>query len=158
MDWQTVCQDPHLQNLPYKVELNEWGQVVMSPASNRHSLLQFAIAKLLDRCTASGKTLVECSVDTPKGTKVADVAWMSDRFFDSFREETPYPQAPEICIEIKSPANSKAEIEEKIELYLSRGALEVWICYADGRLEFYTREGQLKTSRQVPQFPVRVNY
>ena len=26
MDWQEVCRDPLLQNLPFKIELNEWGR------------------------------------------------------------------------------------------------------------------------------------
>ena len=30
MQWAEVLQDPSLQDLPYKIELNEWGQVVMS--------------------------------------------------------------------------------------------------------------------------------
>ena len=36
MNWQEVCDDPHLQDLPYKVELNRFGQILMSPASNEH--------------------------------------------------------------------------------------------------------------------------
>ena len=30
MQWAEVLRDPSLQDLPYKIELNEWGQVVMS--------------------------------------------------------------------------------------------------------------------------------
>ncbi len=40
-------------------------------------------------------------------------------------KKTPYPKAPEICVEVKSPANSKIEMDEKIRLYLEKGALEV---------------------------------
>ena len=31
MQWQDICDDKLLQDLPYKVELNQWGQIVMSP-------------------------------------------------------------------------------------------------------------------------------
>ena len=34
MNWQEVCEDRSLQDLPFKIELNEYGQIVMSPASN----------------------------------------------------------------------------------------------------------------------------
>lgn len=34
MKWQEVCEDKALQDLPYKIELNRWGQIVMSPAKN----------------------------------------------------------------------------------------------------------------------------
>ena len=41
MKWDEVCKYPLLQDLPYKVELNEWGNIVMSPASNRQGNLSF---------------------------------------------------------------------------------------------------------------------
>ena len=41
MKWDEVCKDTLLQDLPYKVELNEWGNIVLSPASNRHGNLSF---------------------------------------------------------------------------------------------------------------------
>ncbi len=31
MNWQEVCEHPSLQNLPFKLELNEVGKVIMSP-------------------------------------------------------------------------------------------------------------------------------
>lgn len=33
MEWSKVCEDKILQNLPYKIELSEWGNIVMSPVS-----------------------------------------------------------------------------------------------------------------------------
>ena len=44
MQLSEVLNDPSLKNLPYKIELNEYGQIVMSPASNKHGLLQAEIA------------------------------------------------------------------------------------------------------------------
>ena len=40
--WREVVDNPYLRDLPFKLELNEDGKVefAMSPASNRHSLLQ----------------------------------------------------------------------------------------------------------------------
>ena len=31
MQWHEVCEHPSLQNLPFKIELNERGQILMSP-------------------------------------------------------------------------------------------------------------------------------
>ncbi len=31
MTWEEVCDDPRLQDLPYKIELNQWGNIEMSP-------------------------------------------------------------------------------------------------------------------------------
>ncbi len=33
MKWQDVLLDKTLQDLPYKIELNEYGKIEMSPAS-----------------------------------------------------------------------------------------------------------------------------
>jgi hypothetical protein len=40
MNWQEVCEDKSLIDLPYKIELNRWGQIVMSPADYQHSSFQ----------------------------------------------------------------------------------------------------------------------
>ena len=37
MDWREVIENPSLRNLPFKIETNEWGQIVMTPATVRHS-------------------------------------------------------------------------------------------------------------------------
>ena len=42
--WNEVLRDPSLQDLPYKIELNAWGKVEMSPASHRHGGLQAELA------------------------------------------------------------------------------------------------------------------
>jgi hypothetical protein len=36
MNWQAVCADPHLRNLLFKIELNEYGQVVIGSQENSH--------------------------------------------------------------------------------------------------------------------------
>ena len=38
MDWLEVCQNKALQDLPFKIELNEWGQITMTPASNNAAM------------------------------------------------------------------------------------------------------------------------
>lgn len=54
MTWQDVLEHPSLQDLPFKIELNEWGQIVMSPASNRHGNLQAEFALLLKQALPEG--------------------------------------------------------------------------------------------------------
>lgn len=36
--WQEICADPNLQDLPYKIELNKSGYIVMTPAKMRLKL------------------------------------------------------------------------------------------------------------------------
>jgi len=80
MNWPEVLADPILRDLPYKIELNEHGSIVMTPASNRHGLLRVRLANCLSQLVFDGEPMVECSIDTAKGVKVADVAWLSDAF------------------------------------------------------------------------------
>ena len=80
MQWADVLADSSLQDLPYKIELDEYGRIVMSPATNRHGELQGDLYFLLRRALADqGKPLVECSIETAKGVKVADVVALAGR-------------------------------------------------------------------------------
>ena len=33
MTWEQICDDPHLRDLPYKIEQDRFGRIVMSPAT-----------------------------------------------------------------------------------------------------------------------------
>jgi Uma2 family endonuclease len=97
-----------------------------------------------------GEVIAECSIQTSEGVKVADVAWASKEFINTFAYKTPYPKAPEICMEIMSPSNSMAEITAKVELYLAKGAQEVWVVYEDGRILTFTHTGEIEKSTLAP--------
>lgn len=146
MQWSDVLQDSTLQDLPYKIELDEWGRIVMSPASNKHGYFQMKIGALLETRLPLGTVISECSVQTGKGVKVADVAWCSPPFQARHGFATPYPEAPEICVEILSPFNHALEIEEKVRLYPDAGAREVWLVSEDGGVRYHGRDGELSRS------------
>jgi Uma2 family endonuclease len=156
MDYRELCADPHLRDLPFKIELNEHGTILMTPASNRHGRFQGRITSAIERIMERGDVICECSVDTAKGTKVMDVAWASPDFLNQHGDETPYPVAPEVCVEIVSPTNSPAEIGEKTDLYLARGAKEVWTCNDDGTLRFYSYQGEIPESKIVAGMPSKI--
>ena len=146
MEWSEVINNPILQDLPFKIELNKFGNILMSPASNSHGRSQVKVATNLTNKLPDGEVITECSIQTSEGVKVADVVWASAEFINTYAYKTPYPKAPEICVEIVSPSNSKAEIAEKIELYLAKGANEVWIAYDDDKIETYTHVGKINQS------------
>ena len=141
--WREVVDNPYLRDLPFKLELNEDGKVefAMSPATNRHSHWQFRIGVMLERALG-GEALVECSILTGKGVKIADVVWCSPVFLARHGYETPYPKAPELCIEVASPSNTTDELAKKTQLYLEAGAVEAWIVCEDGVVEVYGPEGR----------------
>jgi len=146
MEWSEVINNPILQDLPFKIELNKFGKILMSPASNQHGRLQGRLAANLTNHLPQGEVITECSIQTSEGVKVANVAWASNKFIETYAYKTPYPKAPEICVEIVSPSNSKIEISNKVDLYLAKGANEVWIVYDNGEIETYKHTGQVKSS------------
>ncbi|MEE9425432.1 MAG: Uma2 family endonuclease [Methylococcales bacterium] len=150
MQWSEVINNPLLQDLPFKIELNKFGNILMSPASNQHGRIQVQISINLNSKLPKGEVIAECSIQTADGVKVADVAWASNDFINKFSYKTPYPKAPEICVEIVSPSNSKEEIATKVNLYLAKGANEVWIVYENGRINTYTHTGEIKESSIAP--------
>ncbi|MGG6266712.1 Uma2 family endonuclease [Leptolyngbya sp. AN03gr2] len=156
MRWQDVLNDPNLQDLPFKIELNQWGQVVMSPAKPKHNIYQGIIQNRLNALLTGGLALPELAIQTADGVKVADVVWASNARLDQLEEEEVASIAPEICIEVKSGSNTIEEMLTKKNLYLEAGAIEAWLCDQAGNLKFFDRTGELERSRIVPDFPDRI--
>ncbi|EDZ67746.1 conserved hypothetical protein [Nitrosococcus oceani AFC27] len=125
----------------------------MSPATNEHGIYQAKIVALLSKLMNEGTIISECSVQTSEGIKVADVAWASEKFMQNNRGKSPFDEAPEICVEILSPSNTKMEMEEKKELYFARGAKEFWMCDKKGSISFYKNTGPLEHSNIIEGFP-----
>lgn len=156
MNWQEVCAHPSLQNLPFKIELNEYGEIVMSPTKVAHSAYQGEIQFLLRSLKKGGKAFPECAINTSKGAKVADVVWASAARFKRIKREAACSIAPEICVEVFSESNTNREMHEKRYLYFEKGAKEVWFCDRKGVISFYNPEGKLKKSALCPRFPGKV--
>jgi Uma2 family endonuclease len=156
--WRRVLNDPQLQELPYKIETNEHGQIVLSPHKPQHGIRQSKISDLLrDHAPKAGTRAVEFAVDTTKGVKVPDVVWISaDRLAEMPNDAEASPIMPEIVVEVLSEGNTEDEIDEKRQLYLNEGAQEVWMCAADGAMTFYDETGAIERSAIIPSFPNQI--
>ena len=146
MEWSEVVDNPLLVDLPFKIELNKFGQLLMSPASNEHGRIQSRVAASLFNQLPKGEVITECSINTSEGVKVADVAWLSERFVNEIGLITPLPKAPELCIEIVSSSKSKMEIQSKVVLYLAQGAQEVWVVYSLEDVHIFSSAGLVESS------------
>ena len=156
MRWEEVCEHKQLQDLPFKIELNRWGQIVMSPVKIKHSFYQGRIQRLLESFLHTGEVMPECAIDTSDGVKVADVVWCSDTRFAQIEDEVSPSIAPEICVEVKSSGNTLDEMEFKKNLYLEAKAIEVWLCSEQGQMKFYNEQGELEQSLLIPEFPKQI--
>ena len=124
MTWAEMVDDPLLQDLPFKIELNRWGNIEMSPARMRHGDYQLRIGYLLQLLKPDGISSTENGVSTTGGTKVPDVVWASFKRRRLEPEGVAWSSAPEICVEILSPGNLLEEQLHKGRLYLEAGAQE----------------------------------
>ena len=102
--------------------------------------------------------MIACPISTADGVRAADVAWVSPQRIKELGNRSCFPHAPEICVEVLSPGNSDAEIEEKIALYFEAGASEVWICGTLGEMKFFSAAGapHMPASKLCPDFPARI--
>jgi Uma2 family endonuclease len=145
--WTELIHDATLRDLPYKIELNSWGSIEMSPTSFQHSRTQGYIAAELGKQLSAGSVLIELAILTDIGVRVPDVAWGSDAYVRSQQSSTPATKAPEICVEVLSPSNSDIEIREKTRAYLAAGAEEVWIIDEHGAWLVFGTEGERGRSK-----------
>ena len=156
MTWAEVVDNPVLQDLPFKIELNKWGNIEMSPARNRHGEYQARIAYLFQVHRPDGVSVTEVGVDTAENTKVPDVIWASFERRRAVPHELSWTSAPEICVEIISPSNFLEEQMHKGQLYFAAGAEEFWLCDERGTVQFFDAAGPLERSRLSPEFPAKV--
>ena len=143
--WAEVRADPVLASYEFRVETDRYGHPIMMPPHGfDHGNYQFSIGMHLSRLMKGGKVLTECPVSTADGIKGVDVVWISSGRIPKARRKNVLVQAPEICVEVISPGNTRGEIEEKKRLYFAAGAEEVWLCDVKGHLAFFTKAEPIK--------------
>ncbi len=157
--WAQVVANSALANMPGKIETNRHGQLLMSPPpSGSHSTKQSRILRQLDRLLG-GEPLVECPISTVDGVRSADVGWYSKQRFERVADQIAFELAPEICVEVVSPSNTKTELVEKRSLYFEAGAEEVWLCQQEGAIEIFLKDNpatKAKRSSLCPHFPATI--
>jgi Uma2 family endonuclease len=144
--WQQLASDPLVAAIPFKVELNEKGVIEVSPPTTRHAFLQSFVSHELRVQRADGTTFTECPVETDIGVRVPDVVWASPEFMRRHGTESVFRAGPDLCVEVLSPTNTRAEIAEKVAAYLAAGSREVWIVGDDGAPEIHSSAGRATAS------------
>ncbi len=158
--WNELLADRSLAKLPYKIETNYSGQILMTPPpsgehSRRQTRIVLQLAALLD-----GEPLAECPISTIDGVRTANVGWYSNDLFAQVRGQVAFERAPEICVEVISPGNTPhhhpAQLQHKRSLYFEAGAEEVWHCNEAGAMAYFfpNQPNQPQSnSPRCPNFP-----
>ena len=155
--WEEICADPVLAALDHRIETDRFGHpIMMPPPGFDHGDHQFTIGLHLRRLMMGGKVVTECPVSTADGVKGVDVVWISSARLAEARRNNVLVRAPEICVEVISPGNTRDEIETKKRLYFAAGADEVWLGGMNGRMTFFCQAAPAQareSSPLCPEFP-----
>src|SRR5437870_2472177 len=113
--WEELLAEPELARFEGRIETDRYGRMItIAPPAPTHGGFQFEIGYLLRRLMRRGRVLTECPISTADGVKAADVAWASARCMAELGKRKCFLKAPEICVEVLSPSDTEAEIQEKM--------------------------------------------
>ncbi len=148
--WGEVCADPVLSRLPFQIELDKHGRLVLSPTADwRHGAMQGRLACWL-HARLGNETATNIAIVNPEGTFEPDVAWAPKSFWQAQdRSRADLPSSPPLVVEVLSPSNSEGEMQMKIGAYLEAGAVEVWLVDVDGHARFFDAGGERGDSPMV---------
>ena len=112
--WEELLADAELAKVEGRIETDRHGHILMSPPpAPSHGGFQSEIAYLLRSLMPQGRVLTECPISTADGVRAADVAWASAACLRDLGSRACFPRAPELCVEVLSPGNTGAEIQER---------------------------------------------
>jgi Uma2 family endonuclease len=118
------------------------GQLVREPpAGFEHGRIALNVAALLQRFARERRLGVVVGAETgfllreePPTVRAPDAAFVTAaRVAGGSSSEGFFRGAPDLAVEIRSPSDSLAAIEQKVDDYLSAGASLVWLVDADSR-------------------------
>ena len=155
----TVDQYRQLPRREDVIQELHWGMVVtLTRPKMRHAKLQSRLVRLL-RPKAEHLGVVETEVAfraLPEyDLRGADVGYVSQSRWDETDDDDNLRGSPEIVIEVLSPSNTKAEMQEKAALCLSTGALEFWVVDPKHKtVSVTTTSGPTEVYRTGDRFPL----
>jgi len=157
--WEKAIADPELARIEFRIETDRYGNYIMAPPpAPEHGEGQSDIGFYLRTLLPDGRVITECPISTSEGVRIADVAWSTRPRRRAQRGQVCLTHAPEICVEIFSPSNTRREMREKSALYFEAGAEEVWFCDRGRRMTFFLKDAPETpaTSRLCPNFPAQL--
>jgi Uma2 family endonuclease len=142
----------------FRQELRHGELVHVAPPKYDHFMIQQILRDLLDKAAAgAGRAYTEVGFrPLPEHEfRIADVAYATRERWARGRAEQYFFGAPEIVIEVLSPSNTAAEMNEKEKLCLENGCREFWIIDPDLRLvKVSTPDGRAITYRSGQEIPL----
>ena len=127
----TFAELEQLPEIPdFRYELHHGELVKVALPKHRHSLIQWRLFWLLVPAAGdAGRIIVEMGFRAlPEYEfRKADVAFIARGRWERINPDGNLEGAPELVIEVLSPSNTMAEMNDKERLCLENGSLEFWI-------------------------------
>jgi len=129
-------------------ELNDRGEIIVSPVTGEHAGAQYGLAAELER-QLGGRAWGEQGIRRHDGAPIIpDLLWAGEAFFRDHKKLGILPVPPRLCVEIPSPSNDPEALRTKCRIYLALGAEEAWIVDpVTETVEIHTAEGPRDGSR-----------
>lgn len=122
-------------------EIDAYGDVIeMNPPAKPHQRIVRSLMAQIEE-QLGGEALPGIGVVTSIGVRVPDVCWQPCP-----TDDDPAQPAPDICVEVRSPDNTRAELDAKIAAYLQAGCREAILVELTGRIRFFGAEGERAAS------------
>jgi Uma2 family endonuclease len=141
-------------------ELRHGEPVRVTRPKYKHSRIQHRLERLLAQAAGSmGVVTIEFPFRAlPElELRAADVAFLNQERWDAVDPEDNLHGAPELVIEVLSPSNTAAEINDKERLCLENGAQEFWVVDPNLRqVKVSTPDGITTTFRATQEIPLRI--
>ncbi len=145
---------------PFYYELRHGELVQVTRPKVKHYLIQERLRDLLKPLAPAGALVgyeVAFRALPEYELRVADVAYLSASRWQQVDPEDNIHGAPELVIEVLSPSNTAAEINDKEKLCLENGAREFWVIDCDlCQVKVSSPDGMTTTYRRGQAIPLRV--
>ena len=123
--------------------------LVMSPANSKTSKMNMRVGRILDEWAESDERGV--AFDSSGGftlrdgsMRSADASWILLRRWDALTEAQQAsfaPVCPDFVIELRSPSDKLADVQAKMQMWLSNGAEVAWLIDPERRVVEIYRSG-----------------
>ena len=162
----------------YTMSNVEWSELVegkivrMSPPGDEHGGIQFAVGSIVRdfvRANKLGKVRVETGVyitRNPDTVRSPDVLYISSERYATRMNSAFLTTAPDLVVEVISPENTFAEMNQKLREYFAIGVRLVWLVDPDSRsvlayraftnVREFTENDELPGDDVLPGFSVKV--
>lgn len=146
----TVEQYEHFEGYPGLRDELIYGEIVMSPqAKPLHQQIARNVDQILNSLLETTLYLARqyTNIKFPVLNSMPSLdvfVVRRDDWYKACREEEYLDVAPLLVVEVLSPANRKGRIEQKIDIYMASGVLEIWIVHPKKRtVRVRTQNGEM---------------